>query len=275
MRSAEQIEKILSRFYSAKKTSAKTNAEIDKAIIAEAVAEYEQVNQKQSAIKLNRWSIIMKKPISKMAVAAVFVIAAALSIMFVDKAATPAYALEQTIEAMRYVNSIHAYSTDWDGSQGQAWIKMNPETGKEECYHADQGNLLIIAKPHTTYYYHRDKNLVRIIEKYVPASSVSFSRIFEELPKWVQEHGGKYEFKNKFDKKLQMEIIEIHVDLPSLEKEFRIYVDPQTKLPITLEAIRCKPGQGVKSIDSIEYNVLIPDGIFEFEPPEGAEVKYE
>jgi len=269
MRSSDDIK----RYF--KKAELSTNPDADEQVLKQMLSVSKKTTTNNSAIKLNKWSTIMKKPISKMAVAAVLVIAAALTIIFLDKATTTAYALEQTIEAMRYVSSIHAYSTDWDGSQGQAWIKMNPETGKEECYHADQGNLLIIAKPHTTYYYHRDKNLVRIIEKYVPASSVSLSRIFEELPKWVQDHGGKYEFHNKFDKKLQMEIIEIHVDLPSLEKEFRIYVDPQTKLPITLEAIRCKPGQGVKSIDSIEYNVLIPDGIFEFEPPEGAEVKYE
>ena len=58
------------------------------------------------------------------------------------------------------------------------------------------------------------------------------------------------------------------------EKEFIVRIDPQTKLPIDLEAIKCAPGQGVKSVDRIEYNVAIPEGLFEFDIPDGAKVVY-
>ena len=104
----------------------------------------------------------MKNRITKFAVAAVVLIAIVLSITIFDNAVTPAYAIEQTIEAMRSISSIHAYCTDWDGSQGEAWVKINPETGQEEYNYSDTGNLLIVATPQSTYYYHKDKNLVRV-----------------------------------------------------------------------------------------------------------------
>jgi outer membrane lipoprotein-sorting protein len=116
---------------------------------------------------------------------------------------------------------------------------------------------------------------VKIKKKYMPASQISFSRIFEELPKWVEQYNGKYETNNKFDEVLQKEIIIIHVEVAAFEKEFNIRIDPQTKLPISIEGIKAKPGQGVKSVDNIEYNVSIPEGLFEFEIPEGAKVVYE
>jgi outer membrane lipoprotein-sorting protein len=233
-----------------------------------------QTDEKQTQTS-NTWRLIMKNRITKFAVAASVLIAIVLSITIFDNTVTPVYAIEQTIEAMRSLSSIHAYCTDWDGSQGEVWIQTNPETGQEEYCYADIGKLLIVATPQTTYYYHKDKNLVRIKKEYVPASQISFSRIFEELPNWVQNHGGKYEINNEFDEELQKEVILIHVDLPIYDKEQIIRIDPKTKLPINIEAIKSKPGQGVKSTDRLEYNLSIPEGIFEFEIPEGAKVVYE
>ena len=36
--------------------------------------------------------------------------------------------------------------------------------------------------------------------------------------------------------------------------------------------LKCRAGEGVKSVDRLEYNVPIPEGIFEFKIPEGAKV---
>ena len=71
----------------------------------------------------------------------------------------------------------------------------------------------------------------------------------------------------------------VHVSVPTQkntgEEEFIIRVDPQTKLPIDMEAFKCSPGKGVKSVDRIEYNLVIPEGIFEFVIPDGAKVVHE
>jgi outer membrane lipoprotein-sorting protein len=232
-----------------------------------------------SAEPSNIWRIIMNSKITKLATVAVVILAVVVGVSLIDKSATPAYAIEQTIEAMRSISSVRAYCTDWDGSKGESWIQVDPETGQEEYHYSDQGNLLIVATPQKTYYYHKDKNLVRIRNEYVPASEVRISRLFEDLADWVQKLSGKLDIQTEFDRDLQKKIIRIHVYTPSQgdigEKELIINVDPVTKLPINCEAIKTAPGQGVKSIDRLEYNVPIPQGLFDFEIPEGAEVVYE
>ena len=226
------------------------------------------------------WSDIMKSRITKLAAAAVIIIAVLIGIhQLGGSVTTTAYAIEQTIEAMHSINSIHAYCTDWDDSQGETWVQIDPETGQEEYYYADQGNLLIVGTPQATYYYYKDKNLVRIRNEYVPASDVRVSRFFEDLVRWVQQYHGELWFYFQFDEDLQQEVIMVHGSIPTQgdmgEKEFIFRVDPQTKLPITLEMLKCGPGEGVKSVDHLEYNVPIPEGIFEFEIPDGAKVVYE
>lgn len=229
---------------------------------------------------LNIWRTIMKTKLTKLAAAAVIIIAVTLSLTtIIDKSATPAYAIEQTIEAMRSIDSIHAYCTDWDNSQGEIWVQINPETGQEEYYYADQNNLLIVGTPQATYYYYKDKNLVRIRDEYVPASEVRISHFFEDLVKWIQQYHGELSFYSQFDEDLQQEVIMVHGSIPTQgdigAKEFTFRVDPETKLPIDMDATKCGAGQGVKSIDHLEYNVPIPEGIFEFEIPDGAKVIYE
>lgn len=226
-----------------------------------------------------KWSTIMNNKVTKFVTAAVILIAVGLLFTVMEKTTTPAYAIEQTIEAMRSINSIHAYCTDWDNSQGEVWVQIDPETGREEYYYADQGDLLIVGTPEKTYYYYKQENLVRIRNEYVPASDIRFSRFFEDVVDWVQKYHGDISFESLFDQELQKEIIMVHLTIPAQEnigeKELVIRVDFETKLPIDMEAIKCGPGQGVKSVDRLEYNVLIPEGIFEFEIPEGAKVTEE
>ncbi|MHC4622858.1 MAG: hypothetical protein ACYS4W_03040 [Planctomycetota bacterium] len=236
-------------------------------------------NIKSAVMQPNVWRIIMKTRVAKLAAAAAIIIAVGLTLTVFDKSLSSAYAIEQTIEAMRSIHSIHAYCTDWDDSKGEAWVQTDPETGQEEYYHADQGNLLIVGTPEATYYYYKDKNLVRIRDEYVPASEVRISRFFEDMVKWIQQYHGQLGFYFQFDEDLQQEVIMVHGSIPTQgdieEKEFIFRVDPETKLPIDMEALKCGPGQGVKSVDRIEYNVTIPEGIFEFKIPAGAKVVYE
>ena len=265
MKIAEILDKLIKN-----KLKTKASPELDRRI-DNLITKAENKHPQES----NIWRLIMQSRTTKLITAVAVILVIALGITFLDRSVSPAYAIEQTIEAMRSVSSVHAYCTDWDGSKGETWVQINPETGQEECYYADQGDLLIVATGQVTNYYYKDKNLVRIKKEYMPASEVSFSRIFEELPTWIQEHDGKYESYNEFDEALGKEIIVIHVEIPTFEKEFNIRIDPQTKVPISIEGIRSKPGQGVKSVDKIEYNVSIPEGIFEFEIPDGAKVVYE
>jgi outer membrane lipoprotein-sorting protein len=227
----------------------------------------------------NIWRIIMNSKITKLATVAAVILAIVLGVILIDRSAAPAYAIEQTIQAMHSLRSVRAYCTDWDGSKGQVLVSIDPETGQEESYYFDIGNLMIVATPQKTFYYDKDKNLVRIRNEHVLAAEVRFSRLFEDLPDLIQRLNGKLDFKSVFDQDLQKKVIRVHGYIPAQkdfgEKEFLINVDPKTKLPINTETLKAAPGQGVKSVDRFEYNVKIPEGLFDFEIPEGAEVVQE
>jgi len=216
----------------------------------------------RSAEPSNIWRIIMNSKIAKLAAAAVVILAVVVSVTLIDRSATPAYAIEQTIEAMRSVSSVRAYISD-----GEVLFKINPETGQEECYRVEEGNVLTVATPEKTYRYDKDKNVVRISDEYVIGVEVRFSRFIEDMADWVKEHNGKMDHQLEFDQELQKEVIKVYVHIPaqgnSGGQESTINVDPKTKLPISFGTIR------------LEYNVPIPPGSFDFEIPEGAEVVYE
>ena len=226
----------------------------------------------------NLGSHIMKSPVTKVAAAAVIVLGVLLSTRLWDSSVPSAYAVEQTFAAMRTIKSMHVYSTGWDGGKGETWIQINPETGHEEYYRAEEDNFLIVGTPQATYYYNKDKNLVRIRNKYMPASEVRFSRFFEDIVEWVRQHNGELSFHSEFDEDLGREVIVVWAAVPAqgdmCEKEGVIRVDSQTKLPISYEAFKGRPEEGTKSVDRIEYNVTLSEGLFEFEIPDGAEVVY-
>lgn len=273
MRPRKNIENIIKEF------NIDINPEKDQQIFDELSETHAKSQKFKCEIsKVDTWRLIMKTRIAKFATLALIVVVATLSITFLDKTVTPTYAIEQTIEAMKTIRSIHAITTDWDGSRGEVWVKVNPQTGHEEKYYADQGNLLIVAIPGKTYYYYKDKNLVKIKNKYMPAAEVRFSHLLEDLAQFVKQYNGSFTCSKKFDNKLQKEVIVVTGNIPTQgdmkEKEFSIKVDCETKLPISSNLTKCGKGQGTKSVEKFEYNISISDEIFNFKIPEGAEVVY-
>ena len=257
------IEKFLKKFYMSEQASLKSNSEKNKQVVEDALSAYRRtLNKRPIVVKQNVWRIIMNSKITKLATVAVVILAVVVGVTLIDRSATPAYAIEQTIEAMRSISSVRAYLSD-----GEVLFQINPETGWHEYYRVDQVDALIVATPEKTYHYDKDKNVVRISDEYAPGMEVRFSRFIEDMADWAQEHNGTMDHQLEFDQDLQKEVIKVHVHIPahgdSGGQDSTINVDPETKLPISFGTIR------------LEYNVPIPPGSFDFEIPEGAEVVYE
>jgi hypothetical protein len=89
---------------------------------------------KSALIQPNIWRITMKSPITKLAATTVIIITVLFLITFFDKTVTPAYALEQTIEANHAIKTIHlrifwgAESIE-NNEFSDYWIKYN-DAGK-------------------------------------------------------------------------------------------------------------------------------------------------
>ncbi|MHC4146585.1 MAG: hypothetical protein ACYSUD_17645 [Planctomycetota bacterium] len=93
---------------SIKKLELKASADLDARVhddISGALAGHEKPQSARP--EPNIWRTIMKGKTPKLAVAAVILIAVAISVTILDKSVTPAYAIEQTIEASRSLRFIH------------------------------------------------------------------------------------------------------------------------------------------------------------------------
>ncbi|MHC4331875.1 MAG: hypothetical protein ACYSWW_27545, partial [Planctomycetota bacterium] len=108
MKYPDNIESAIKNFCGRKRATAKTTTELDRRIIDEALLAQEKWKKTQSdATQLNIWRIIMKSQITKLATAAVIVVAVVILLTVLDKSTTPTWALEQTIETLREIESIH------------------------------------------------------------------------------------------------------------------------------------------------------------------------
>ena len=95
----EKIEKLI------KNIDIDTNAKTDKAVLEDVLKAFEN-SKKPAAPQPNFWRIVMKNPITKLAAAAVIIIAVVLSITILEKSVTPAYAIEQTTAALANIKTI-------------------------------------------------------------------------------------------------------------------------------------------------------------------------
>jgi hypothetical protein len=216
----------------------------------------------------------MKSKLTKLAAAAAVVIISVIlvSIIF-DSGVKKAYAIEQTIEAMRKVTTVHCLGADFDGSPFEMWIGVNPETGMNERFYINFRELTQVASPNETYLYEKKRNLVHHLKGCHISSTVRFGRFIEDMVGFVN---GKVEIKEVYDSDKAMQVILLMVENDELKMESKI--EPETRLPMSMHVIYKvprTPGQIGESIDEIHYDSPLPSGIFEFKIPEGAEVVYE
>jgi len=131
MKTAENIEKLIKEFFKAKQSSAAISSRMDEKILGDALAVYEKSRMTQSAdLQPGVWRIIMKSKITKIAAAAVLIIAAVLTITLLNKSATPAYAFEQTMAAVDGIRYFHFKQFTPDKNHfkyfKEAWVEYGP-----------------------------------------------------------------------------------------------------------------------------------------------------
>ena len=222
------------------------------------------------------WRIIMKGRISKIAAAALIIIAAGIFLAVMEKATTPAYALEETLEAMQDIRTLHLFGRDWGNLEFEMWIKLNPETGiPDYCYrYHPQLKCLAISTPKLSYQYNERANRVLVSSGKLFNINVAPARLFEDLLKSSQMENSNINIKIYHEPAPETGKSLIVVISESPNETWKGFVDPETKLPLRLYCLKKnnRLGSIFKDIDRIEYNVDLPEKIFEFEIPDGARI---
>ena len=222
-------------------------------------------------VNLSKCRTIMKSKITKLALAAVVIFAALLS--FFNVGIKKTYAVDQTIEVMRKVNTVHCFINTFTGERIETWIKVNPETGENEYYYMDRPGIKIIASPDETYMYDESQNMVIHLKgSGQVVSQVRLGRFIEDMVDAAKSVNGKVQIRS-LDVEGEKPMIMLIIETDKMTLESRI--DSETKLPVSMNMKpkgEPRPGQIGQSIDEISYDVPLPDGIFDFEIPEGAKV---
>jgi len=129
MKPADEIKRLIN------KSDVRTSSQVDKRILGEALEHLEKLKQQRSAgtrpdmtpaIPWRIWRTIMTSSITKLAAAAVIVIAAVLAINLWNRSMPTAYALEQTIQANHTVRYLHIKDFDAEHSAEpkEFWIEF-------------------------------------------------------------------------------------------------------------------------------------------------------
>jgi outer membrane lipoprotein-sorting protein len=268
-------EKIKSLFV---KSGVKVGSDFDNRILNDALTAFEKSKESKSAqYQPSVWRKIMKRKMIKITTIAAVLVVIASAITILDHTAKPAYAIEQTIEAMRTIKTVYFKCLGWDGREFECWIKVNPETGDNDCHYVNEParGQISISTPEITYFYHITENKVRVINGQNITSDLRFGRFIEDMiDQEVKNKKGEMSIYQKNEPNLAMEVIVLWVE--NEENEIEAKIDPVSKLPLSIRFEKCKnPNQVVKAAYDFKYNVEIPDEYVNFKIPNGATVVQE
>lgn len=279
MKSTENIEKLIS------KINAAPSAQMVQKTLDDILLAQQKTNKISSADKQpNIWRIIMKNRITKLAAAAVILIAIGVSFMFMEKTTTPAYALEQTIEAYNSIYSLHISEFETVGLEkrpSKLWItcdydgrldKMRweaPNSGGAEI-----GEVTVVSDGNTAEVWFKNHNLCfktlgngEGMLRWDPAElnpKLIFERLFEQ-----QELGRIILNVNEPKNAAEPFVVTVTYPQGSLSEDYEkvLYIDQATKLVNKIEKFQMKENKyhHVRTAEFSNYNDEIDPKIFTLE----------
>jgi len=265
MSSAEKIRKLFV------KSDITVNSKLDDRIINDALTAFDKSEKTKSiSSEPNIWRIIKKSKITKLAAVAMIIIFFGIGTVLLDRSASSAFAIEQTIQALQDVTTVHVIGTDWYGNRYQAWNKINPESGKSEWVCIDQTphGYKIASIPKGSCVWDENGNVVRYSNKRIVSNDFRYSQVFEQIAEKMIELNDGEQITIKTEKDAVSDKLFILIHVVTNIQDYRIFVDPESKLPVRLYFDRAdNMKQTARTVDEIHYNEPLPEGMFDFEVP--------
>ena len=284
MKPADDIKKL---FEKAKVTA---GAETDSRIIGDAL----NILKNRSVTRQeNIWSTIMTNKITKFATAAVIIIGLGITVNLIDKTTSPAWAIEQSIEAMKNYRGIHysgTISISWEDFFKELGVEDLPQLpeslGEVEVWaQADEelsrsssvkticpDNIIISGRKLQTYVQLADGTTYDVQGDHMKIDPWPTSELLRYLKEntstWTELHGMDAETgKERIFVKCSGE--------PGKNKSWQLEFDSESKLLVSVRQWNSsKNHEGLPTIDiwKIVYYEQLPDEIFEIDLPDSTEI---
>ena len=252
--------------------------ETERILFRQMLNEQPKPKQSQPASRPDIWRIIMKSKMAKLAAAAVIIIGLGIAVNLIDKATTPAWAIEDTIELLVRFNGIHFKGVllDEEGKavSFEAWARANEEqTASNHLRIESETGAIQVVSGDQRYQYDPATAIVKITEDYGPAirpwpGADFFGSLKEAFLNWNETYG-----KDPATNRERVFVTCNHPAAPD-PRSWWFEFDVESKLPVSIKHWENMTRDGTPSfnVESLTFFETLPDELFDFEIPEGAKV---
>jgi hypothetical protein len=258
------------------------SAETDRRIWDDLVA---AMDRKRQANRAQCWQRYRDRLLSlvrtrsfRLASVSVLVLALALPLLLLNSTTTRAYAVEETLDTIIRVKTVHMAGEFQLQGRFECWMRFE-DNADEPAYlwlilpripdrqRVCTPDLSYVINPRTKALFQcrRDERKQDWV--------IRFSSFFEDAVERA-EKGGGVTIGREVDAESGRELTVVH--LKSATGEQKMFVDPTTKLPVRFDTLRddspawMRRPLAIRSLDWIRYNEPVPDGLFDI--PAGATV---
>lgn len=246
-----------------------------------------QPRHKQQHLKI--WRIIMKSNMTKLATAAVIIVAVVLTVTILDRTVRPAWAIDDTVKALKPFNGIYWSGVvrvpiekigrgqdlvlrDGENMSIECWMQANEERTRSENFRIEAGDGTVWSVYNSkTYKYDPVSNKVQVqsgrgVEMSIWPCGDYLSKLQEFMQDWQVMYGK--------DAATGRDYAFITFSNPSQGQSWWVEIDLETNLPVRAKGWHNTRREGTPSMNfqRIIFFEKLPDEIFEFEIPEGATV---
>jgi outer membrane lipoprotein-sorting protein len=251
------------------------------------MASAKQSRQKRESLRI--WRILMKTKIVRVAVAAVITLAVILSITLFGQFGSPAWAIEQSIEALDRFRAVSIEGWEsgrtWEENGSldlrpfKAWAVANEAQTKVEKYrHEADGVPFLITDGKQTWRYDVQTNTVHVEGRpYTASECWCGSRFLKQLED-LRSQGVFTCWQVNYDKDPTTGNQRVFLKIAWLDGRFngprsmQLEFDVETKLLVSLKQWENSDWEGPATliVEKITYHEKLPDDLFQYEIPEGA-----
>ena len=212
---------------------------------------------------------VMRNKTTSLAAAAIIAVAVILAIAIFHQSATPAYAVGQTIKAIRQIKTVYMAREFYLQGKFECWMRFdgNPDRPTHVWLGREGHWMSKICSPDGVFGLNKRTNRIHFATRdergmaWIP----KFGRLFEDLVKQAKKTDA-IEIIERTEPDGR-ECLVVRIETPRRVQEF--VVDPNTKLPTRFTTLRDDAPEemmrrtlAVKNLTQIRYNQTPPAGIF-------------
>lgn len=233
-------------------------------------------NRKSQMATVPIWRIIMNNKITRLAAAAVIAVGVAgLLLSLFHNGASTAWAIEETIKTLENIKAIKLVGkmTQWAGGVADVTIWAADANGEQsEYFRMDTSEQILVATPETTYRYWPGISKVRIEKANGPKVGLWLGKAFFEN---LKENTVNWNQSFFTDDSSGITYAVVDCNRRDGGSSWRFVFDIETGLPVSFRETSHMKESDIREMEfsQIEYDPQLPNGIFDFEIPEGTVIE--